>query len=99
MQPSLGDEPQRSGLRQVVAEVDLDVVVSSEALVLAAAKSVEVLAVKFAEKLGHIRTLIVDRLQNGVRRRDGGNGRFDRGNHKPFIGENLSACWMVDHHQ
>ena len=54
MQPAARDEPERAARRQIVAQVDFDVMVARDALILAAAEGVEILAVEIAKRFCYI---------------------------------------------
>ena len=96
----LRDQPERAARGHIVAQVDFDIMIAGDALVLAAAEGIEILAVERADDVRSHRCRGRRwRAQWRAAVGDGGHGQLDRRHHEPLVGENFSAGRMVDDHQ
>src|SRR5690242_980566 len=64
--PAVCDEPERSACRNVVAEIELDVMIARDALVLTATKRVEIFSVDIVDDRSDVLSLIVHRAYDLV---------------------------------
>src|SRR6185295_14482070 len=99
MHPPFSNQPQRSTLRRIITEIDLDVMVTRDALITTATKIIEILLVKSAYDVGNIIAIVIHCLGDLVRRLHSGYCQFRRWNNKAFIDENVSTSWMIHRHQ
>ena len=68
MQPAFGDEIERAAGGNVVAEVDLDIMIARDSLILAATEGVEIVSVERAQGLRYVVAVVVDGADDGMRR-------------------------------
>src|SRR5882762_8986611 len=66
--PAFGNQPQRTTLRRVLAEIDFDVMIARHTLITPASKVIEILLVESADDVRHVVAAVVHRVRNLVRR-------------------------------
>src|SRR6266498_1541303 len=99
MHPSFGDQPKRPGRRDILPEINFDVMIAGYPLILAAPKIVEIPSIEHAYEIGNILAVVIHSAGNLTGRFDGGDGQFRRRNDEPFIHEDVGSSRMVDCHQ
>src|SRR6185503_15394420 len=97
--PPFSNQPQRSTLRYIITEIDLDIMIARYSLVTTAVKIIQVLLVKGADDTGHVVPVVIYCLGDLVRRLHGGDCQFRRRNNKASVDENISPSWMIHRHQ
>src|SRR6201986_2582538 len=85
--------------RNVITKINLHKVVAGHALILTAAKGVQILTIQRSQNWCDILTIVVPRLSNRLWWPNSRNREFDRGNIVPFVGEDLCACRVVYSHE
>ena len=95
MHPAFCDQPERTGFRDIVAEIDFHIVVTRHALVLTAAKCIEVPAVQRADDVCYVLTIVVGRAGNFLRRRRSSDGQPCGWDHETFIYVDVRSDGMV----
>src|SRR6185437_11874184 len=99
MHPAAGDEIQWSAYWSIGAELNLDIMIASHALILATTEGVEVLAVEVAQNTGDILPIVIYGMSDSVRSRDSRDGKFRGRNSEALIDVHLGARRMVHCHQ
>src|SRR5437660_677047 len=99
MHPASGDKPQWSGCWSVVAQVNLNIMIASHTLVLAASESVQVFSVESAHEGGDVPAIVVDRADYLMGCFNRGNGKLCRWNHKALVHKNIGPKRVIDHHE
>ncbi len=59
MHPSLCDNPKRSARWRIVTEIDLNIMISCDALIFAPAKCVEIVSVKSVDDVRNILAIVI----------------------------------------
>src|SRR6476646_9114818 len=99
MHPSLGNQIDRLRFGQFIAEIQLDVMITSHSLISTTTEGVQILFVERRNHVSYILAVVVPRVRDLVRCFDCSDCQFGRWNDKTFIYKNVCAGWMIDHHQ
>jgi hypothetical protein len=99
VQPAFGDKPERPVGGYIGAEIDLHVMIAGHALILSATKSIKVIAIEGTKRFRYIFPVIVDGTRDRLRLADRGDGELYSRDGEAFIGEDFSACGVIDGHQ
>src|ERR1041385_7478295 len=98
MHPSLRNQIDWLRSRQLIAEIQLHVMVTRHALISSTAESVQILFVERGNYVSHILSIVVPCVRNFVRCFNGRDCQFGRWNDKTFIYKDVGPDWVVDHH-
>src|SRR6266498_69805 len=99
MHPALRNQPQRSILRHIVAEIQLEIMVSCHSLITALTKSAEIFLIELVDDLSYICSSVIPGAGNSVRRCHCCNGKPGGWNDKALIDVNIGTCRMINDHQ
>src|SRR6185503_9511496 len=99
MHPAICNQPERSSCGCIVAEIDLNVVVTRNALIHASTESIKIFAVQSVDDAGYVLSQVVNGFRDLARSRDCCNSQLRWRNYESFVDKYFTSFSMIYDHE
>src|SRR5688572_33083064 len=101
MHPAVRDQPERSALRRIVAQIDLDIMVSRHSLILTTPERIEIVSVASVDDARYVLSVVVYGTFDLARSCDGGDSELRRRDYERSeerrVGKECRSRWSLYH--